>query len=334
MFNVLNISNDVLLWIVFNVFVFAVLAIDLWVFNRKAHEVKIKEALGWSAVWISLALVFNAGIWIFMGSEKALSFLSGYLIEKSLSVDNLFVFLVVFSCFGIKPAHQHKILFWGILGALLLRGIFIMAGITLIHAFGWLMYVFGAVLIFTAFKLAFKKEGDEPHPEKSPVVKIFRRIFPVTDGCEDGRFFVRKNGTIFATMMFVTLLVVETTDILFAVDSIPAVMAITTDPFIVYTSNVFAILGLRALYFALAGIMGAFRYLNYGLSVIIGFVGIKMLAADFYHIPSLAALGVIASVLTASILASVFIPVKGRTLSIPIDCEAEKAALPSEEDAK
>jgi len=297
-------SNQVLPWVLFNIFVLVMLALDLGVFHRKAHVVKIKEALIWSAVWIALALLFNVGVYYWRGPQIALEFLTGYLLEKSLSVDNVFVFLLIFSYFRVPVLCQHKVLFWGILGALIMRAVFIAAGITLIQQFHWVIYVFGAFLIFTGIKMALQKDK-EIHPEKNPVIKLFRRLMPATqDYDEESRFFVRKDGRVHATPLFVALLVVETTDVIFAVDSIPAVLAITHDPFVVYTSNVFAILGLRALYFALAGIMQLFHYLHYGLSAILVYVGAKMLLADIYKIPIGIALGVVAGILLVSAIAS------------------------------
>ena len=301
-------ANSLLLWIGFNVFVLAMLALDLGVFHRKAHVVKIKEALIWSAVWITLALLFNLGIYFWRGEVAALEFLTGYLLEKSLSVDNVFVFLLIFSYFRVPALCQHKVLFWGILGALIMRAVFIAAGITLIQQFHWVIYVFGVFLIFTGIKMALQKDK-EIHPEKNPIIKLFRRLMPVTkEFDEKSRFFVRQGGILHATPLFVALLVVETTDVIFAVDSIPAILAITRDPFIVYTSNVFAILGLRALYFALAGIMQMFHQLHYGLSAILVFVGIKMLLADIYKIPIGIALGVVAGILLVSVVASLMRP--------------------------
>ncbi|MBI4620003.1 MAG: TerC family protein [Desulfobacterales bacterium] len=297
--------NQFLPWILFNVFVLAMLALDLGVFHRKAHEVKIKEALIWSAVWITLALIFNLGIYFWRGEAAALEFLTGYLLEKSLSVDNIFVFLLIFSYFRVDPLYQHKILFWGILGALIMRAIFIAVGVTLIQQFHWVIYVFGAFLILTGIKMALQKDK-EIHPEKNPALRLFRRFMPITDHSVQGKFFVKLNGRTFATPLFVVLLVVETTDLIFAVDSIPAVLAITLDPFIVYTSNVFAILGLRALYFALAGAMRLFHYLHLGLSSILVFIGAKMLLADIYRIPIVIALSVVAGILVISVVASLF----------------------------
>lgn len=303
-------SNQVLLWGGFNLFVLAMLALDLCVFHRKAHVIKVKEALILSAFWIALALVFNAGIYFVSGPQKALEFLTGYLIEKSLSVDNLFVFLLIFSYFKVPAMYQHKTLFWGILGAIVLRGIFIATGVTLIHKFHWIIYVFGAFLVYTGIKMAFEKDK-EMHPEDNPVIKLFRRIMPVSDHFEGDKFFTRINGVLFATPLFLVLNVINITDVIFAMDSIPAILAITHDPFIVYASNIFAILGLRALYFAIAGVMRLFHHLHYGLSFILAFVGVKMLLADFYHIPVGAALGVIAGVLVLSVIASMIWPKAG-----------------------
>ena len=291
------------LWVAFNVFVLGMLALDLGVFHRNAHKVSLREALTWSIVWISLALLFNVGIYHFWGSEKAFEFLAGYLIEKSLSVDNIFVFLVIFSYFSVPAMYQHRVLFWGILGALIMRAIFIAVGAALLSTFHWIIYVFGGFLILTGIKMFFA--GDEKiDPEKNPAVRLLRRAMYVTGDYHGQRFFVRNSGRLWATPLLLVLVVVETTDIIFAVDSIPAIFAVTTDPFIVYTSNVFAILGLRALYFLLAGIIDMFRYLKVGLSFVLCFVGAKMLLVDFYKIPIGISLGVVASILAASILVS------------------------------
>ncbi len=296
-------------WIGFNIFVLAMLALDLLVFHRKPHEVSFKEALAWSGVWISLALVFNAGLYFWQGRQPALEFFTGYLIEKSLSVDNIFVFLMIFAAFKVPSKYQHEVLFWGILGALLMRAGFIAGGVTLIKNFHWIIYIFGAFLIFTGIKMAVDKDR-EIHPEKSPVLQLFRKIMPVTKDYEGGKFFVRRNGKIFATPLLVVLLVVESTDLIFAVDSIPAILAVTQDPFIVYTSNIFAILGLRALYFALAGIIQLFHYLHYGLSAILIFVGGKMVLTDFYKVPIGLSLGVVMAFLLLSVAASLIWPKK------------------------
>lgn len=297
------------MWTVFWVVVVGLLALDLGVFHRKAHEVNIREALIWSAVWIALALVFNAGVAAVRGPQDGLKFLTGYLLEKSLSVDNLFVFLLIFSYFSVPAVYQHKVLFWGIVGALLMRAIFIWAGVALIHKFHWIIYAFGAFLVFTGIKLGVEKEK-EIHPEKNPVLKLFRRVVPVSSEYDGAKFFTRRSGRLLATPMFVVLLVVETTDVVFAVDSIPAILAITTDRFLVYGSNVFAILGLRALYFALAGLMKLFHFLHYGLAFILVFVGVKMIVSEFHEIPIGWALGVIVVVLALSVVASIMWPEK------------------------
>ena len=296
-------SPEISGWVIFNLFVLAMLALDLGVFHRKEHEVKFKEAVIWSIVWITLALLFNSGIYFWKGSKPALEFLTGYVIEKSLSVDNIFVFLLIFSYFKVPAQYQHKVLFWGILGALIMRAVFIVAGVTLIQKFHWIIYIFGAFLIFTGIKL-WREKKKEIQPERNPVLKLFRKLVPVTEEYQQGKFFVKKDRRRLATPLFVVLLVVETTDLIFAVDSIPAILAITLDPFIVYTSNVFAILGLRALYFALAGLMRLFDYLHYGLAAILIFVGIKMILSDLLKIPVGISLGVVAGILALSIMLS------------------------------
>lgn len=296
-------------WIGFLAFVLLMLALDLGVFHRKSHEVKIKEALIWSAVWISLAMVFNYGIYVFMGEIKAMEFLTGYVIEKSLSIDNLFVFIMIFSYFNVDKKYQHKILFWGILGALIMRAIFIFAGVALINKFHWIIYIFGAFLIFTGVKMLFQKD-EKMDPNKNPLVRLFKRFYPVTDTMHGDRFFVKINAKMFATPLFVVLLLVEFTDLIFAVDSIPAILAISSDPFIIFTSNVFAILGLRALYFALAGITQYFHYIKYGLSAILVFVGLKMLMVDIYKIPVMISLFTILGILVISVVASLLFPKK------------------------
>lgn len=308
--------DQILLWIGFNLFVLLMLALDLGVFHRKAHVVKTKEALLWSAVWIAMALLFNLGVYFWQGQKVALEFLTGYLIEKSLSVDNIFVFIMIFAYFGVPALYQHKVLFWGILGALVMRAVFIASGVALIERFHWIIYVFGAFLILTGVKMAWQKDK-EIHPEKNPLLRLFRRLMPVTDRYHGGAFFVKQAGGSFATPLFVVLLLVETTDLIFAVDSIPAILAITLDPFIVYTSNVFAILGLRSLYFALAGIMPLFHYLNYGLAAILAFVGAKMMLVDFYKIPIGISLGVVAVILLMSIIASLLCPRPQAPVTLP-----------------
>ena len=284
------------------------LVLDLGVFHRRAHTVKFREALAWSVAWIALAAIFAVVIFFWHGRTPALEFVTGYVIELSLSVDNLFVFLLIFRFFQVPAIHQHKVLFWGILGALIMRAIFIAAGVTLIERFHWIIYAFGAFLVYSGIKLFFQNEA-EIHPEKNPVLRLFRRWVPVTKDYVDNKFFVRSPG-LYATPLFVVLLVVETTDLLFAVDSIPAILAITRDAFIVYTSNVFAILGLRSMYFALAGMMEMFRYLHYGLSLVLVFVGAKMLVSHYLEIPTPVALATVAGVLVISVIASMADPRK------------------------
>jgi len=263
--------NQLLFWILFNLFVLVMLVLDLGVFHRRTHVVKFREALLWSAMWIALAAMFAVIVYFWHGRGPALEFVTGYVIELSLSVDNLFVFLLIFRYFQVPTVHQHKVLFWGILGALIMRAVFILAGVGLIRQFHWIIYIFGALLVYSGIKL-FRQENAEIHPEKNPLLRLFRRWIPVTKDYEEAKFFVRRPG-LYATPLFIVLLVVETTDVLFAVDSIPAILAITLDAFIVYTSNVFAILGLRSMYFALAGMMELFHYLHYGLSLVLIFVG-------------------------------------------------------------
>lgn len=290
-------------WIGFNLFVLLMLALDLGVFNRKAHVVSVKEALTWSGVWICLSLVFNGLIYHWFGEAKAIEFFTGYVIEKSLSVDNIFVFVLVFKYFQIPSIYQHKILFWGILGALVMRVIFIFAGVALIEKFHWTIYLFGLFLIYTGYKM-FTEQDKQIEPEKNPVIKFFRRVMPVTHELRGDKFFVAENGRRHATPLFLVLILIETTDLIFAVDSIPAILAVTQDRFIVYTSNVFAILGLRSLYFALAHVIHRFVYLSTGLAVILVFVGLKMVLVDVIKIPTFISLIVIALIITASIVFS------------------------------
>jgi tellurite resistance protein TerC len=302
-------------WAAFLLFITAMLALDLGVFNRDAHEVSLREALAWCGVWFGLAMAFNLLIALRMPatetSNPALEFFTGYLIELCLSVDNVFVFIVIFQYFRVEPRYQHRVLFWGIIGAVVMRAIFIFAGVSLINRFHWIIYVFGAFLIYTGIKLAAPKKDDGFDPEKNPAVKLARRIMPVTTQPDGGNFFTRVDGRLHATPMFLVLLIVETTDVMFALDSIPAVIAITRNEFIIFTSNIFAILGLRSLYFAVSGVMKLFRFINIGLSIILVFVGGKMLATYFeLHVPIGWSLSVIATVLGASILASVLIPAK------------------------
>lgn len=296
---------DLLPWVIFLAFVAGMLALDLGVFHRDAHAVTRKEALIWSVVWISLALVFNAGVYVFEGGEKGLEWTTGYLIEKSLSVDNVFVFLLIFATFAVPAAYQHRILFWGIVGALVMRAILIAAAGVLLHSLHFVIYVFGAFLIYTGIKFLREKEDHAPDLESNRLVQIARRLFPTTEGYEGQKFFVRRNGVLFATPLFLVLVLIESTDLVFAVDSIPAIYAVTDDPFIVFTSNIFAILGLRALYFVLAGYLAGMAYLKPALAAILVFVGAKMLLIDLYKVPALVSLGVILMILTVAVTASI-----------------------------
>jgi tellurite resistance protein TerC len=303
-------TDTLWLWIGFNSFVLLMLALDLGVFRRKAHVVTFKESIAWTVVWVSFALLFNLGVAHYMGDQKGLEFLTGYVIEKSLSVDNVFVFALLFSYFAVPPMYQHKVLFWGILGALIMRAIMIFLGAALIERFTWVIYVFGAFLILTGIKMIVKRE-EEIHPERNPLVRWFKKLMPVSNDYRGDKFFVRENGIRMATPLFVVLLLVEFSDLIFAVDSIPAIFAVTKDPFIVYTSNVFAILGLRSLYFALAGVMDKFHYLKIGLGVVLSFVGVKMLLGHTpYKIDTHVSLGVIVAVLATSIIVSMLHPRK------------------------
>jgi tellurite resistance protein TerC len=298
------ISGTIWLWVGFNLFVLAMLALDLGVFHRKAHAVSLKEASIWSVVWITLAMGFNAGLYLFAGPEPALQFFTGYLIEKSLSVDNIFVFVLLFTSFNVPVAYQHRVLFYGVLGALVMRGMLIGLGVVLLETFHWIIYLFGAFLIFTGIRMAFHKET-ELHPEHNPLLRLARRVVPVTNDYEGDRFIVRRTGQVLVTPLLLALMVVETTDLIFAVDSIPAIFAVTRDPLLVYTSNIFAILGLRSLYFVFANVMGKFYYLKLGLAVVLSYVGVKMVLADIYHIPIALSLAVIAVVLAVAVVASI-----------------------------
>jgi tellurite resistance protein TerC len=308
-------------WLGFVAFVIVMLVLDLTVFHKKDEVMKVKTALLWSAFWIGLAVIFNIGIYFVGGNfwgealakQKALEFLTGYLIEESLSVDNLFVFIMIFSFFGIEPKYQHRILFWGIIGAIVMRAIFIFAGVAIIEQFAWVMYIFGAFLIYTGIHMLFEKDDKkEFDPNKNIAVRIFRKIMPISHDKTHTNFFVRKNKVLYATPFFIALLLIEVSDLIFAIDSIPAVLSVSKDPFIVYTSNIFAILGLRSLYFALSGVMQYFRYLKIALAFILSFIGIKMCINEFtkemnyeFHISNFVSLGVIVGALTLSILASV-----------------------------
>ncbi|HEY5639040.1 MAG TPA: TerC family protein [Dehalococcoidia bacterium] len=291
------------LWGGFIAGLLTLLFIDLFVVHRKSHVVEVREALLWTAFWIGAAMVFAVGVFVFGGTGKGTEFLTGYVIEKSLSVDNVFIFLVIFQYFAVPPILQPKVLHWGIFGALVMRLAFILIGAALLSAFHWMIYIFGAILLLTAGRLAFQKEH-ELHPEKNPLIRLLKRMVPMTQDYNSGGFFTRSGGVLMATPLFAVLLMVESTDLIFAIDSIPAIFAVTRDPFIVFTSNAFAILGLRALYFALAGVMGYFAYLRQGLVAILAFVGAKMLLSDVYHVPTVASLAVVAIVLAIAVLAS------------------------------
>ncbi len=302
-------SMQAMLWTGFAVIMIAMFILDLGVFSRKSHEISFREAVAWTTVWVGLAMLFNAGILVFLGTQKALEFFTGYLIEESLSVDNLFVFIMIFSYFHVPRAHQPKILKWGILGALVMRGVFIFLGIELFERFHWLVYLFGGLLIFTGIKMAFGGE-EKIEPEKNLLVRLTRRFVPITRRTYGDRFFIRRRGVWAATPLLLTLLVVESSDVIFAIDSIPAILAVTRDPFIVYTSNVFAIMGLRSLYYLLSNVMEMFAYLKLGVSFILAFVGLKMILSSVYQVPIYFSLGVIIGALTISIMASVTIGAK------------------------
>ncbi|GAB2964736.1 TerC family protein [Hymenobacter coalescens] len=304
-------------WVGFNLFVLAMLLLDLLVLNRKAHVIRMREALAWSAFWIALSLAFNYFVYREFGREAGMNFLTGYLLEKALSVDNLFVFLLIFTYFKVPGEYQHKILFWGVLGALVLRAVFIVLGAALISKFAWTLYLLGAFLVYTGVKMATSSGDPDIDPENNPVVKFLSRHLPITSRYEGGKFFVRREKLLFATPLFVVLVMVETTDVVFAADSIPAILAVTQDKFIVYTSNVFALLGLRALYFALAGLMALFHYLHYGLSLILIFIGAKLLLHDFFAIPTEWALGTVASLLALSVVVSLLFPKKDVPIKQP-----------------
>jgi tellurite resistance protein TerC len=302
-------NESIILWGAFSVFVLGMLALDLGVFHRKSHAVSVKEALTWTAVWITLSMLFNLFVYYYFDKEKALEFFTAYLVEKSLSIDNIFVIIMIFSYFSVPASYQHKVLFWGILGALVMRVIFIFAGIELIHKFHWLIYLFGGFLVVTGIRMVYGEEKPMD-PEKNPLVKLVRKIFPVTQSFEDDKFFVKRDQKIWATPLFIVVVLIEGTDLIFAVDSIPAIISISDDTFIVYTSNVFAILGLRSLYFALAGIEKYFTYLKYGLAAILVFVGVKMCIGDFYKMPVEISLIIISFLLAISMIASVIVKKK------------------------
>ncbi len=296
-----------LLWAGFTLFVVCLLAVDLLVFHKREHELGTKEALGWSVGWVALALLFNAGIYYRFGRQTGLEFFTGYLIELSLSVDNLFVFILIFSSFHVRPILQYRVLYWGILGAQIMRALFILAGAALINSFHWVIYIFGAFLVFTGLKILLNR-GTEVHPEKNPVLKIFSTVVPTLPDFHGSRFTVKLDGKRYATALLPVLIVIEATDVVFALDSIPAVFGVTKDPFIVYTSNIFAILGLRSLYFLLASAMGKFHYLKYGLGLVLSFIGAKMLLSDLVHVSIEVSLAAVVVTLALSILASLLRP--------------------------
>ncbi|MDQ3282484.1 MAG: TerC family protein [Acidobacteriota bacterium] len=305
-----------LLWTVFSVFVLGMLTLDLGVFSRRPHEVRFREALTWSIVWVTLAMLFNGWIYLRFGSQKALEFLTGYVIEKALSVDNIFVFVVLFAAFAVPKMYEHRVLFWGVIGAIVMRAIFIALGAALIARFHWVMYVFGAILIFTGIRLILHR-GDDPNPADNAIFRTISRVVPATPNYHGKSFFVIENGKRLATPLLLVLLAIEATDVVFAVDSIPAIFAITQDPFIVYTSNIFAILGLRAMYFLLSGVIEKFHLLKMGLAIVLMFVGVKMVIVDVYKVPIGLSLGVIAVVLAGSVVASMVWP--KRVSSAPLE---------------
>ena len=317
-------ATNIWFWILFNAFVLVLLALDLGVFHRDAHAVSMREAGIWSVVWISIALLFNLGIYLWVGPHEALQFLTGYLIEKSLSVDNIFVFVLIFGYFGVPAKYQHRVLFWGILSALVMRGTLIGLGAFLLHQFHWIIYIFGAFLVFTGIRMLFKQEH-EIDADANPVVKLVRRVIPVTSEYHGSRFFIREAGRLVATPLIVVLALIEVSDIVFALDSIPAIFAVTQDPFLVYTSNIFAILGLRALYFLLAGVINKFHLLQIGLAIVLTFVGVKMLIEDIYAVPIGLSLGIIAAVLAAAVVGSLLFP-KAAEADVPTDHHREVLA--------
>ncbi|WP_420126851.1 TerC family protein [Longimicrobium sp.] len=314
-------ADSIWLWVGFNAAVLIMLALDLGVFHRKAHAVSLREASAWTAVWVSLAMLFNAGIWYFAGRQPALEFLTGYLVEKSLAVDNIFVIALIFSYFAVPAAYQHRVLFWGILGALVMRGAFIAAGAYVLHQWHWVIYVFGGILLLTGIKMALRKD-EAIDPEHNPVVRLARRWLPLTQRYDGQRFWTVENGRRVATPLFLVLLLVEFTDLVFAIDSIPAIFAITDDAFIVYTSNVMAILGLRSMYFLLAGVVHKFVYLKFGLSLVLVFVGAKMMLIDFIKVPTTVSLAVIATVIGGSIALSLLRPPRGGVAPPPLGQDA------------
>lgn len=302
-------NTELTLWIVFGAIISVVLALDLGIFHRNSEEQSLRQSGLWTIFWVVLALAFNTSIYFLRGAQPALEFFTGYVVEWSLSMDNVFVFALIFTCFCVPKAFQHKVLFWGILGAIVMRLTFILLGSALLHRFEWVLYVFGVIVLLAGIRM-FRHTPEEMHPERNPILKLACRYLRVTPGFVGDRFFTRENGLLMATPLFLVLLVVEASDVVFAVDSVPAIFAITKDPFIVFTSNVFAIMGLRALYFLLAGIIGSFRYLSEGLALVLCFVGIKMLLADVFHIPTAVSLAVILGILGGSIALSLLLPQK------------------------
>jgi tellurite resistance protein TerC len=306
-------SNQTILWIAFGVVVPVVLVLDLGVFQRKAHAVKAREALIGTACYISLALIFAGAIYVMLGSQHSFTFLTGYIVELSLSMDNLFVFMLIFSTFCVPSDYQHRVLFWGIIGAVIMRGIFIASGLAILNALQWVIYIFGAFLVYTGIRIAIKKEGDVD-PKKNILFRLGCRYLPVVDEYRAGKFFTRENGRLMATPLLLVLLVVESTDVVFAVDSIPAIISITRDSFLIYTSNIFAILGLRSLYFALAHATNRLVYLNYGLAAILTLLGIKMLSSRWFHVPVAISLGAIVGILAITAIASLLWPPKKKDI--------------------
>ena len=316
-------ATNIWFWIGFNAFVLAMLALDLGVFHRKAHVVRPKEAMAWVAVWVALAMLFAGGLWFFKDAHTALTFVTGYVIEESLSVDNIFVIVLIFSYFGVPEKYQHRVLFWGIIGALLMRGMFIGLGTLLLARFHWIIYVFGGMLIVTGIRMAFKSD-DEFDGAQNPIVRLAKRLLPFSHQYDGQKFFTVENGRRLATPLLLVLVLVEFTDLIFAVDSIPAIFAVTQDPFLVYTSNIFAILGLRSMYFLLANVVYKFHLLKYGLAVILTFVGVKMVSAHWWTIPIWASLAVIVGVLAISIAASLHWPAAGAVAPPKAPAPAER----------
>jgi tellurite resistance protein TerC len=295
--------NETMLFVFFTIAILGLLALDLGVFNRRPHALSTKEAALWTVFWVTLSMLFAGGVFFFTNPTTGLEFMTGYVIEMALSVDNIFVFIVIFAYFGIPPKYRHKVLFWGIVGALIMRGIFIALGAALISRFEWILYIFGAILLYSGWKLL-RHNDVEVHPDRNVIIRLARKIFPIDQGVEEPKFLVKKHGKTFATTYLLVLLTVETTDVVFAVDSIPAVFGVTRDPFIVYSSNIFAILGLRSLYFLLSGAMQKLEYLSTGLSIVLIFIGLKMLVKDFIHVPIIVSLGAVVLILGAAVVMS------------------------------